>query len=284
MAQEPAADQVDFEKSVDQVRATTKWILVAFAAVGTVLAAGSQLSSIGQFTWLDLRMWVAVVAIVVVLAAISVSIWFVVGVETAGEVSLRALDPDDIKFVNENPALLDGYPSVEMLRHDYYRYIDKKYEASQAGNQDELNFAMGWVEYLGAVVGQLLDAVRYDRVTRKFAQARNYLIVMSLCAGVAVVTFAWAANPEPAVTESAAFKTPTEGYVMLTKSGQTMLADSLGEDCTKHPVRVAVLSAESGSYDAVSIPTGNCELLRFTVNNETGSVMPPDKVAIRSKE
>ncbi len=129
----------------------------------------------------------------------------------------------------------------------------------------------------------LLTHSRYDRVARKFRRAVPVWVSMSVAAGIAVGGFAWAANPKPPTVATAAFKTPTEAFALLTDSGRTMLSGSLGERCINLPVRVMILSTRDEGYDAVSMPTEECRLFRFTLAPEAGSVVPPDEVDIRSK-
>jgi hypothetical protein len=280
--QQSSPGQDDFEKSVDQMRATGKWILVAFAAVGTALAAGSQLSSIGR---LDLANWphllLAVIAVVVVLGAIGVAIWLVVRVESAGEVSLGSLDARDIEFVQNNPPLLAGYPSVDRLRRDYYYFVKQLYEKSHERNPEALTQAGGWVAYLSPIVAQLLSAVRYNRVKRTFDQSVPIVFGTSLAAGLAIAVFAWAANPTASTTaEAPLFRTPTEAYVRLTTQAKSQLSDSIGGSCVKQPIPVVVLSMTSSMSDVVSLPTDKCQVFRFTVSDQVGTLLPADAVNV----
>ena len=80
-----------FGTSVDHLRSTAKWAIAAYAAVGAILVAGSQLSSIGAFTWDDRRLWIAIAAMVVALASVALAVHTIVTVQTVGEVTLPEL-------------------------------------------------------------------------------------------------------------------------------------------------------------------------------------------------
>lgn len=192
-----------FAKSVDAMRATSRWTLAAFAAVGTVLVAGSQLSSIGRFEGDDRRLWVAIFALSLVLGIAGLAVWFVIAVETAGETSLADLVRQDARpssadavFLRDNPALLGGFPSVKALDEAYRVAISRRYEAIATGSQEDIDAAQQWVMFLGdVVIFPLLSATRYHRVRCTFDRWAKPIVVAAIVAGIAVGAFAWAANP-----------------------------------------------------------------------------------------
>lgn len=192
-----------FDRSVEAMRATSRWTLAAFAAVGTVLVAGSQLSTIGRFEVNEPRLWVAVAALAVVLGIAGLAVWFVIAVETAGETSLSDLaweeehqSSADAKFLRANAALLGGFPSARALDAAYRAAIQARYDAIVAGSQDDIDAAQRWVMYLGdVVIFPLLSALRYHRVRCTFDRWAGRIVILGVIAGLAVGAFTWAANP-----------------------------------------------------------------------------------------
>lgn len=277
-----------FSAAVSHVRDTAKWTLAAYAAIGAILVAGSQLSEIGSFDWRDPRLWVAVTAVAASLTAIAAAVHFVVSVQTAGEVSLADLaDQESAQeqagggsvhpFVLRNQALLAGYDNVRTLQDDYLGYIKDRYEVSRADDRvADAQIYGRWVSYLGKVVAQLLAAARYDEVSRAFSQnLRRRILGPALAAGFAVGVFAWAANPreeEGRAAPVAGFRTPVEAVVALDSTDRERLGAALGSACDTSAIRVLVLTFESATVEVVSVPENGCQVARFPI--ERTAVQP----------
>ncbi len=199
----PAQPNDVFAKSVDSMRGTARWTLAAFAAVGTILVAGSQLANIGQFKATDVRLWIAVSALAVVLGVVGFAVRFVITVETAGETSLGDLAQEETKpgsaasmFLRDNRALLGGFPSAAALNDAYQQAVQARYDAVAGGSQADIDAAQQLVVFLGDVmIFPLLSAVRYQRVRCAFDRGTQRIIIAAVVAGLAVGAFAWAANP-----------------------------------------------------------------------------------------
>lgn len=193
-----------FTQGVDRLRETAKWLVAVFAAIGGTMLAGTQLSSIGQFEWGDPRLNTALLAGTVALVAVGTVIWFAVRVLTGGPVSIRGLVKDeaksrktsDIKFIQDNPQLLVTYGTVKDLHDAYYRLVGERDQAVQDKRWDEAREKEDRVKYLGGIMSQLLYAVRYDRVYRRFQWAVRVMFICGFLAAAGIVIFVWAANPE----------------------------------------------------------------------------------------
>ena len=81
----------DFTTGLNHLQDTAKWIIGIFGAIGGVLIAGTQVSKIGQFTLNDPRLWVAVIAGAVGLAAIGITIAVATSVLVTAPVSIDTL-------------------------------------------------------------------------------------------------------------------------------------------------------------------------------------------------
>jgi hypothetical protein len=123
-----------YAEGVKTLRETAKWLTTAFAALGTAMLAGTQLSKIGQLGLADLRLWVAVAAGTLALSAVGVVIWNVTRVLAPEWVSIHELiqdqedqrQTDDLEFVEKNKYLYTGYDTIKALRENYDRLVRER--------------------------------------------------------------------------------------------------------------------------------------------------------------
>jgi len=216
--QEPAASQPassGFAQGIEYLRSTAKWLIVVFAAVGAVLAAGTQLSSIGKLQWGDGRLTAAIVAAAVALVAIGAVIATVLAMLMSGYMTLAELakkgDRDrEIKFLaREELLVLAGYDKVKDLQEEYkrlaerrntllsqyYNLLDAEKDAEAQPTVKELTRLEARIGYLDSVVDHILSAARYNLVRRRFVYATVVLFAAGTIAAIAIGVFAWAANP-----------------------------------------------------------------------------------------
>jgi hypothetical protein len=85
-----------------------------------------------------------------------------------------------------------------------------------------------------------------------------------------------APDPEGSQNLTAA---PVEAIVDLSESGKRRWGDGLGKACNLDKVYVIALEQDSTGVDVVSFP-GDCDLSRFHVSWEDGSVRPEDPIAL----
>ncbi len=203
--------------AVEEMQATAKWIVGVFGVIGGVLAAGTQLSSIGELPLRDFRLWVAVASGAVALLLVGVVIWAGTCVLIRGHVTRDVLigihalrdrpwwrrwggwSTTEIQRVTD-PSVLDGHASIEELLRLYDETIAKRRQfdglkertESDIAREKELNEN---VAYLGAVVDNMTSAVRWVLVERLFRRAVRMMFGAGFLAAVAMGIFAWAANP-----------------------------------------------------------------------------------------
>jgi hypothetical protein len=113
--------------AADRIRETAKWLIASFAAVGAVLVAGSQLSSVGSLRASDARFWLALVGVVIALTAVVIAIGKVVDVLVTPPLSLKTLakphpNDDAMRNVHDKVAaddalVIDG--DLSRLYRDY---------------------------------------------------------------------------------------------------------------------------------------------------------------------
>ena len=294
MSDVPAADP--YSAAVDRMRATAQWLITLFGALGAVLIAGTQLSSIGKLElpadWLYLAL--ALVGGVVALAAIARIIWAATNVLTAGEVTLTEL-ADDEKTAKDGSVtqwlkaqeLLGEFTSVEAFvsRRDSVRreLAPRVTEDHPSKLTDERIIALDPVQArLNEITDTVTSGARYYKVSRELARTRRTMLWAGALAAGGATLFAWAVNPpEPPPAPAAAFALPAAGQMTLTKSGQELLASTLGRACVDStPVRVIVVGTTPESFDVVSIPSGMCRLSRFRLTGSMGAIVPADTVVV----
>ncbi len=201
--------------AVAEMQATAKWIVGIFGLVGGALAAGTQLSGIGELGASDRRLWVAVGAGAVALFLVGVVIWSAARVLTGGHVTRdvllgigggaqglrgrRGWSKAEVRRVMD-PSVLDGHSSIEELLGLYDEAVAKRREFDRLEERTDADVAReaevnGDVAYLGRVIGNITSAVRWVLVERLFERAVRVMFGAGFLAALAMGVFAWAANP-----------------------------------------------------------------------------------------
>lgn len=184
----------------DLIRSAAKWFITGLGAIGAVLVAGSQVSSLGALAPGSWRLWIAALGVICGLAAVLVAMWSVVDILagrlwTWDDVVAACRDPQPEgtdrtarrrnsavrKWIDANPSVLGGYDCVQG--------IDTTYTAAEP---DEAGIAD---------LADLMSAIT-DKAATVDLDARWLRLRRTIAAGVAVgaagvVVFAWAANPPP---------------------------------------------------------------------------------------
>jgi hypothetical protein len=280
MAESPNTQPDQYEASLTQaveyLRGNVKWTLVAFGAIGTTLLAGSQLSNLGKFEPLNPRLWFAVACAVLALGAASYAVRSALKVAYSGYTELYSLTQADIEYVQHNAALLEGYATFNQLRLAYEQSIATRHAELTAPlkNEEALVSNEIWFGYLDRLIRKVLSYVRYNNIRQQAANSRLELTFASIVAAVALVGFAWAANPKADQSAIVVLKSPaSEAALTLTELGKQTLAPVLGAECVAHqPIAVIVLSVGAAESDVISLKTKDCALVRFTIKDTLGKL------------
>lgn len=128
--------------AVDTIRATARWLIGAFAAIGGVLVAGTQLSAVGSLSVSSPRLWIAAGGFALALLGVGGVINAAVAVLTPTHTNLAMLagaaqrhDPRDelsavVDFIHRNPAFFYGYAAnVVDLQKEYLAAIQRQHDA-----------------------------------------------------------------------------------------------------------------------------------------------------------
>ena len=181
-----------FALARESVQGAAKWYIAALGAIGAILLAGSQLSSLGSLNEGSPRFWVAFVGVVVGLLAV---LWAVSGVVKilAGrpwtfEDAVRATKKKAVlgkprpvaKWIIDNPSVLGGYNSLDE--------IQTTYDGADANDPG-----------LPALIG-LMDLIRDKtaavNLSARFTWLRRQIALAMTVAALGILAFSWAANPD----------------------------------------------------------------------------------------
>lgn len=222
-----SGDQADV--AVKSIRDTARWVVAGLAGIATAITAGSQLSSIGALE-VGGRLALAIGAAVVALLAVGAGIWVTIDVLLPAQVGLAELADESNKsnrsvrdYIKAHLELLQGCAAnVGDLNQEYQRSVadrDRKYAASEAdpGKKEVEAAAVAAndkVAYLLAVSESLLRFAILQEVRLRFASWRPRIALIAVVVALAVLTFAWAANP-PKSTDSTSLAGATLSNAVL---------------------------------------------------------------------
>lgn len=265
----------------DRIRETAKWLTVSLAALGAILIAGTQFSSIGSLDPGSPRFAAAVVggllAAAGTIAILAASVW----TATTTPVRLANLKGDRAELKDQ--ALLEGRNNVEELRDEYEKTVATRRIAVAANlknpNQataDNSKAADVDAKYLSGIVQNVLQVASYYKLARTWRVASLVVGLGAVAAAVGLVLFIWAANPPAEETETLAMPAvvgaaPTAS-MSLSSAGRAALGPELGDGCdVARPLNVLFLSATASGADVVVQQPG-CASIRVLIAPSWGVV------------
>lgn len=266
----PADPYGEIKKANAELRATAKWIVTSFGAVGAILLSGIQFSNLGKLTAdvSDSRVVAAIVGVALGALGVSNAIWFTSAVLAPTVNSFRSIEKHE-KVVRR---VLDDR---ELVGLNYQELKDGIAEADRAlleareVNQRDAAHAerMKWEESKRAalfVIGTEILAERYRR-------ARRAVVFGVALAAVGLGLFAWGANPpdgEKPPTPAVAVvlgQAPVLVDVHLTRTGVRGLAKSRG--CSRSDFKALIIGPKR---ELVTVPTPTCKSVRFVLTTDLG--------------
>ena len=273
------------DAAILQIREVVKWLIAAFAAVGGLLIAGSQLAEIGQLTgW---RLAAAIAAIFLVLLGVAVAILEAVRVFIPLPLGLKDVaEGKDLERIRSkiaaDPSLMHWQAaSVPELRARQEALLKDETEAWQIFKRDENDKeALRLAERASAdrvVVQEAVTSVvafaRYTLASELFKRSLRGMLAGATIAALAIALFAWAAHPEDKDDEETApvvAKVPTSIVVNLSPAGEDALGEKLGAGCDANAVPAVALGGEADALEVVTVPSDTCSLQRFTLTETLG--------------
>jgi hypothetical protein len=205
---------------MQRIRDAAKWLIGAAAAVGAVLIAGSQLSSIGKLEF-GSRLIAAVVGVVIALMAVVYAVWVAVQVLLPIAVTLGELEKmwdeknkrADVQFFHENPRQL-GYASPAALkearentwraRENARRALEATGARKRAEKKQDFDAADANFKRVENDIRTVLHTAQYQLLQARFGDVLKKLLFAAAAAAGGIMVYAWAANPPepPAVATS----------------------------------------------------------------------------------
>jgi hypothetical protein len=213
----PAAPPVDPRlQGIDKIRDTARWLILAFAAIGAALAGSAPLSNLGKLAISDWRLWLAAGAAGAGLIAIAAAIWVTANVLAPVTQQLPNLvaDPALATLFANNFELLRGHGHNLAEFQTEYNATRNAYLAAAAAHRDHPadaavaateQQARAALQALAPIVDRIISEGLRLTVEQRFRDARPAMFGCAIAAGIAIVAFAWAANPAtPTPTQAAA--------------------------------------------------------------------------------
>lgn len=260
-ATEPDADGV--QAAIDRYRDLAKYLVGIFAAVGALLVAGTQLSSIGQLSWGDERARLIASALALATALVAV-VWVVrraLDVLQPVDLSLEEIGArDDLRSaIERTPGLLGGAQRVDALAA-----LIKRSQTTSAAERKR------WRRVSDGVV----DRASYLEMQRRFDRAWREMVAAVAVGAIAIAVLAWAANPPEKEKGAAAGPTaaavPVAVLVDLTDSGRDALSGALGKAC-REPIAALVIGGSQSRPQVVTTALGNgCRPAQFVLDPAWG--------------
>ncbi len=290
--EKPPADPV--LAGIDRIRDTAKWLIGAYAAVGTALIAGLQLTGLGKVEQ-DERLAVAVVGAAVALLAVLIGIGKVAKVlapVTVERSDLARCSKVD-QMVKATPSLLKGQaPDLATLQDQYGSALadyQTKREAARAeeAKKPEAEQAYKRLMSLHGPLDRLRKMALFEKVQQSFSDAKRWLAGAGVATAAGVIAFAWAANPSDA--DQAAAKTKESGPTLLEPSRVSLSVDNkrqslaplrerLGSACDLAHVPALVVGGSVATPEVVTLPNSRCNAVRLSIGDEIGVALPTEKV------
>ncbi len=288
------ADQQDpVLAGIDRLRDTAKWLIGAYAAVGTVLVAGLQLTSLGKVED-HTRLWAGVLTAFAALVAVIVGIWKIAGVLAPVTVQQSDLAPGSKadQMVRATPSLLKGQaPDLATLQAEYSEALRDYQSQRAAARADPTKKPDAEATYRQLMaIHDPLDGMRrialFEKVQKKFDDAKRVLGGAALLTVACVIAFGWAANPSEPSEETA--EIPNHGPTLEEPSAVTisiskvrpslrLLRAQLGVRCDLTRVRAFVVGGTASEPDVVTLPQAGCNAVRFAFTQEIGFLLPASK-------
>ncbi|CAM5736254.1 hypothetical protein SAFG77S_08469 [Streptomyces afghaniensis] len=206
-----------YAAALESLRSTAKWLLAAFAGAGAVLAAGLQLSRIGELKADDWRLWGALLGAGMALGAVGYMAtqaatvlsqeWVTLSSfsDEEGHSLLQAVPTDERnrrfrkvgELIDDNRHELYGHAALDLPDlHRKLREVDDRVHSPEGAV--EQREALAEAAALRAVAREVAQCANYFWTLELFQQMKKRLAGASLIAMLGLALFAYAANPPAA--------------------------------------------------------------------------------------
>jgi hypothetical protein len=216
------SDPGGVQEAIDRYRDLAKYLIGILAAIGALLVAGTQLSSIGELSWSDDRTRLLASGIGLAVALVAV-IWIIrraLDILRPIDLSLKELAANKrlAAAVESEPELFQGAGGITVLAALLESPILPPAERES------------WVK----VANGILDRAAFLEMRWRFDRAWREMVGAAIIGAAGITVLAWAANPPKEAGEAAGplvAPLPTPVLVSLTNGGRAALGEALGERC-----------------------------------------------------
>lgn len=253
--------------AADRIRETAKWLTVALGGLGTVLVAGSQLSSIGSLDPGSERLYVAIAAAVGAALGAALILMATARTATTPAISLKQLaaetPPGTMDVVTDRTLLMGEadvagfYEKFQGLLQERTTALNAHYTNPQQSDLKVVADAAQNQALLYAHAGlELVGIASYASLAHRWKWSVRLIIVGSIIAAASIGCFAWAANPPEDAKESSAaanvLAAPSEKSMTLTKLGVSTLSKDRGNACpVDNAINVLILGSTPAGPDVL---------------------------------
>ncbi|MCT9094165.1 hypothetical protein N4G70_35775 [Streptomyces sp. ASQP_92] len=199
----------------ESLRSTAKWLLAAFAGAGAALAAGLQLTGLGELAADSWRLWTSAAAITLALGALGYMATSASAVLSQDWVTLASFSTESWnakvtykptheqrrrfkkieRKIDANRYELYGYaaPDIPTLHRKLHLADDMVNSPTAA--EEERKAALQQIMELRAAAREVVECANYYETVELFRQMRRRLAWASAAAVIGLGVFAYAANP-----------------------------------------------------------------------------------------
>lgn len=265
-AEEPRDDPSGVGPAIDRYRDLAKYLITIFAAVGAVLAAGTQLASIGKLSLEEApeRVLAVVLGLALAIAAIAGVVQRALRVLIPVEMSLDqvAADPVLTAKLDARSSILGGAGSVQRLRELLATDVLSEEDRAE------------WLQ----VVDDVLARAAFLRMEATFEAAWRGLLVWATIGVLGITAFAWGANPpEDDSPDPIVRPAPVSVQLSLTEDGRAALSDAVGGGaCARRPMTALVIGGTEERPRVVTLPHRSCKPAQFVLDPEWGAITPSE--------
>jgi hypothetical protein len=257
-AGQQAEDPGGATAAIDRYRELAKYVVTIFAAIGALLAAGTQVSSLGKLSWDDDadRLIAAAIALAFAIGSVGMIVKKALDVLKPVEVSFTEVLGDG-KLVTR---LVSG-PGSPQTRQDLEDLRDLL--GSETLTDEEREDAQ-------KEVTGILNRVAFLKTKDAFGDAWKWTLGFGVIGAAAIAVFSWAANPGAGESDSpdvVVKPSPVALTFSLSSAGQEKLRDSLGKECVKNPISALSIGGREGAPVVVVLPRGGCNPQQFTLTS-----------------
>jgi hypothetical protein len=262
------ADQDGVQTAIDRYRDLAKYLIGILAAVGALMVAGTQLSSIGELSWKDdaPRLLAAFGGLALALAAVIWVVWRALDVLRPIDLSLAEIDrrPKLRKSIENEPSLLGGAKRVSVLAT---MVRDSPLTSAQQRKQ--------WRE----VATRVRNRAAFLEMQRRFDRAWREMIGAAVIAAAGIGVLAWAANPseapspEPGPVAAPApvvAPVPTPVLISLTDGGRAALREAVGPRCPEPIAGLAIGGSQARPVVVTTAVDPRCKPAQFVLSPTWG--------------